>query len=474
MRVLAADDDEALARVLDRHLRAWGYEATIAHSGIEAWRILKHDDAPRIVILDWDMPGLSGLEVCRLLRSTPQGASAYVLMLTGRVEKDDVVQALESGADDFLSKPFHPRELQLRLAKGVRDSVREGGAGGHLDNVAPLSGTILGGKYRLEKKIGEGGMGSVWLGVHLSLGINVAIKFMAKSLAETPDYQSFEREAHAAAQLRNLHVVRVYDHGIAFDGQPYLVMEYLAGDSLTTWVERQGPLSGSGVASLVEQTAAALTEAHERGLVHRDVKPDNILMIEDGDQAEGFVVKLIDFGLAKPWLVEPTYAIPGYLDAAAESPSSESPRAPSFVAGTPLYMSPECFSSSAPPTPLLDLWGLAVTAFFAVTGGSLPFEGENLGELYRQICVEPLPVASEVLPGVPVGFDAWFSRACARDPEARFQTAGQLGAMLSAACKSHDVAPRSTPGTAKGRGSFAPTEPHSDIALTGVQRKRNR
>src|SRR5689334_9219414 len=115
MRVLAADDDRGILGVLDRCLRSWGYETLAVPNGIDAWNHLKHDDGPRIAGLDWDMPGLSGLEVCRLLRSAAHGEEVYVLMLTGRQGKGDLIEALEAGADDFLSKPFHPRELQLRL-----------------------------------------------------------------------------------------------------------------------------------------------------------------------------------------------------------------------------------------------------------------------------------------------------------------------------------------------------------------------
>src|SRR5438045_4160634 len=102
MRVLAADDEPGIVRALERCLGSWGYEATTVTSGMDAWRILKREDAPAIVILDWDMPGLSGLEVCRLLRSTPHGRDAYVLMLTARQQKTDLIEALEAGADDFL------------------------------------------------------------------------------------------------------------------------------------------------------------------------------------------------------------------------------------------------------------------------------------------------------------------------------------------------------------------------------------
>jgi serine/threonine protein kinase len=472
MRVLAADDDEAMARVLDRHLRGWGYEATIARSGIEAWRILKREDSPRVVILDVDMPGLSGLEVCRLLRSTAHGASAYVLMLTGRAEKEDLIQALESGADDFLSKPFHVRELQLRLAKGIRDSARESSVRDRPSRDVPTSGSTLAGKYRLERKIGDGGMGSVWLGVHLSLGINVAIKFMAPDLADTAHYASFEREARAAAQLRNQHIVRVYDHGIAGGGLPYLVMEYLAGESLADWVERRGALSSCALASLVAQTSDALTEAHDRGVVHRDVKADNILMVENADDPVGFVVKLIDFGLAKPYGGRVAEEGVEVASLEAGAPTSSANAGP-LVAGTPDYMSPECLTAAAPPSPLLDLWGLAVTAFFATTGGVLPFEGKSLSELHQRVCLDPLPRASEVASGVPEGFDAWFARACAREPDARFQSAAELSAALSAVCNAApELTRKSAPGLVKGLRVLAPTEPEL-AAIVANESKRH-
>ena len=119
MRVLAADDDQAVLKVLGRCLRRWGYEVMTACDGTEAWRALESEDAPRLAVLDWDMPGLSGLEVCRRLRTMPHGEDVYVVMLTGRQAQTDLVEALEAGADEFLSKPFHPRELELVLAKGV-------------------------------------------------------------------------------------------------------------------------------------------------------------------------------------------------------------------------------------------------------------------------------------------------------------------------------------------------------------------
>ncbi len=410
MRILAADDEPGVVRSLERLLKTWGYDATAAHDGIEAWRILKREDAPRVVILDWDMPGLTGLEVLRLLRATPHGKETYVVLLTARQHKSELIEALEAGADDFLSKPFEPRELQLRLAKGVSARERIGKRG------SPPAASTLDGKYRLEKKIAEGGMATIWLGVHLSLGINVAIKFMKPEVAELADYASFEREARAAAQLRNPHAVRVFDHGVAAEGLPYLVMEWLGGESLWERLQRSGPLPLDEVVVVLEQVAGALEDAHARGIVHRDVKPENILLVDDEEHAAGWSAKLVDFGLAKPDWAKASKAL---------------------SAGTPAYMSPEHLLGEAAANPALDAWGLAATAFVAVTG-EIPFDAPTLADVIRRVCEEPPPVPSRVS-RVPAGFDAWFARACARAPAARFGGPKELAAALAATCPAESV-----------------------------------
>jgi len=440
MRILAADDDAALARTLERCLRSWGYDAVVVGDGHAAWQLLKREDSPRVVILDWDMPGIPGIDVCRMLRSTPHGADVYVLMLTARSAKSDIIDALESGADDFLAKPFNIRELQLRLAKGVREAARNAPSARRDDSAS--AGATLGGKFRLEKQIAKGGMGSIWLGVHLALGVSVAIKFMDPALAETAAYASFEREARAAAQLRNEHTVRVYDHGIDGEGLPYLVMEYLSGESLGEKIEAKGPLSPELVASLTEQASRALTEAHGLGIVHRDIKPENIFLVEEPERPHGVAVKLIDFGLA---------------NARGSAPTDPQ----GTIAGTPHYLSPEYLSGNAQPDAFLDMWALAATVFVAMTG-RVPFEGDSVEVVYRHLTAEPLPVPSTVRPGLPPGFDAWFARACARDRTERFQSAAELASALTAVCRGFTgVAPSGT----LGLSDFSPTEPHIGFSI---------
>lgn len=439
MRVLAADDDPSIRSVLERCLKGWGYDAISTPDGVDAWHILKRDDAPRIVVLDWDMPGLSGLEVCRLLRSTPHGEEVYVLMLTGRQGKSDLIEALEAGADDFLSKPFHARELQLRLAKGVSFQASRVAMYG-TSRQAPPSGTTLGGKYRLEREIAQGGMANVWLGVHLSLGINVAIKFMKAGLDTTPDYMSFEREARAAAQLRTEYIVRVYDHGIAYDGTPYLVMEYLAGESLADRIDRVGPLSPHEVVTIVEHTARALTEAHGRGIIHRDIKPENILLVDDPDRPSG-VAKLVDFGLAR------SHANAQQTDGG-------------LISGTPTYMAPEHLRAEAVPNPALDMWGLAATAFTALTG-RVPFDGDSLTDIMRSVCMESPPVPSAVEPSLGPSIDAWFARACARDPRDRFETPHELASAFAKSVGSMESGLSARKPLAKPIDGSMPTQPYA-------------
>jgi CheY-like chemotaxis protein len=405
MKVLLADDDADLVRALTRWLKMWGYEPVPAMTGLDTVRALDASDSPRVVILDWDMPAPNGVEICRMLRARADGASRYVLMLTARQHKNDLIEALESGADDFLSKPFHPRELQLRLAKGVREAASRGGPETGGDEV--VAGAVLGGKVRLERELARGAMGEVWIGVHLALGVNVAVKFMDEKLAQTAEYASFEREARAAAQLRSEHTVRIYDHGLARGGRPYLVMEYLDGESLGARVERLGRLSAREVVDAVSDVARALDEAHGRGIVHRDVKPENVLVVESVDRGSAPSCKLIDFGLARP----------------AVAPRER------FIAGTPVYMSPEYLRLEAGPTPALDIWALAVSAFEMLTG-ELPFDGDSPSHVLETIFFSPFPVASRIRPDVPAAFDEWFARACTRDASARFRTAGDLAEAL--------------------------------------------
>ena len=269
------------------------------------------------------------------------------------------------------------------------------------------AGRIIASKYCLLYEIGRGGMGSVWVAEHLTLRSKVAVKLINPSLVASPGaLQRFEREARAAARLRSPYVVQVFDYGIDA-GSPYLTMELLEGESLAARISRLGRISSLETLLVMEQLGRAVTRAHTEGFVHRDLKPDNVFLV-DGDK--DFFVKVLDFGIAKA--LRPTPTMKG-------DPITLS----GALLGSPNHMSPEQAEGRSVDA-RTDLWSMGVIAFECLTG-RLPFQGDSLPALLRSICYDPVPVPSSVR-RVPAGFDAWFARAVARNPDERFQTAKEL------------------------------------------------
>ena len=294
-----------------------------------------------------------------------------------------------------------------------------------------LEGSLVAGKYRVLRLVGSGGMGTVWEGHHKALGTRVAIKFIKPSHAGAADARKrFEIEARAAAKLQSKHAVSVYDYGINETGLPYIVMEYLQGESLSDTLIRRGPLPAHEVAIVIGQAARALGKAHKTGIVHRDLKPDNIfLATSEGETTEGglpYSVKIVDFGIAK--MFDP----PTGDDAPKPAPMG-GPTQEGAVIGTPNFMAPEQLTVGGAPTPLTDLWSLGACAYAAMIA-RIPFEGEVLGDIVLKVCAAPLPIPSKLNQNVPAGFDAWFARACNRDPTKRFQTAEELSEALANVC----------------------------------------
>ncbi len=262
-------------------------------------------------------------------------------------------------------------------------------------------------------------MGSVWEGLHSTLGTRVAIKFIDAAFADSDEARSrFENEARAAAKLNSKYAVQVFDHGVMPDGRPFIVMEFLTGEPLDSRLDRTGRLPPAETARIISQVSRALARAHAVGIVHRDLKPENIFLVWD-DEDQAHVAKVVDFGIAK------------FTDAQASGISS-STRTGS-VLGTPYYMSPEQARGLRTVDYRSDLWSLGVITYRCMTG-ALPFEGEAVGDLLVKICTGPIPVPSQVADGVPPLFDAWFERALQRDPALRFTTVTELAEQLGVVC----------------------------------------
>ncbi|MFO0613520.1 MAG: serine/threonine-protein kinase [Polyangiaceae bacterium] len=288
--------------------------------------------------------------------------------------------------------------------------------------VALAPSAVFAKDFRVVRPLSSGGMGAVYIVEQLSTGKRRALKLMRPELVENPDLRArFEREARIGAQIDSDHVVEVIGAGVDDASKlPWLAMELLAGEAVSDYLARTGPASVGLTAEIAEQLAHALAAAHEKGIVHRDLKPENVFLAKPRRTGAPFTVKVLDFGIAKV-LADAKTKTTGAL-------------------GTPLWMAPEQTSPGADITPQADVWAFGLFVFWLLTGKSY-WRSANVGEcspvvLLREIVMDPLAPASERAkelgrPALPKGFDAWFARAVARDPSARFADAGDAHAALA-------------------------------------------
>ncbi|MDI1482276.1 serine/threonine-protein kinase [Polyangium sp. y55x31] len=293
----------------------------------------------------------------------------------------------------------------------------------------PVPGLVIAGKVRLDKLLGKGGMGSVWVGTHLGLDIPVAVKFMTGS-AEAA-LSRFQREARAAAQIRSSNVVKIHDYGID-QGLPYIVMELLEGEDLAARIRRAGRLSLVDAEKILIPVARGLERAHEAKLVHRDLKPENVFLVREGDEE---IPKILDFGIAK------TLAVAEDAKDVTEEGT---------VLGTPYYLSPEQARGKTDIDHRADLWSLGVILFRMVMGRQ-PFEANAIGDLIVRICMDPVPRVVTIDPTLPPELDAFFDRALAKDPAMRFTSARELARAFS------DIVRLAAPGVAPVMHSIPPS-----------------
>ncbi len=300
-----------------------------------------------------------------------------------------------------------------------------------------VPGAVIAGRYRLESIVGKGGMGAVWSATHLGLHRVVAVKIISSDFARSHDLRArFDTEAKAAAKLQSRHVVQIYDNGELADGTPFIAMELLQGESLQTRLVHGGPVSLAETVQVVSQVARALGRAHAAGIVHRDIKPDNIFLAQSEEDG-GIVVKVLDFGVAKFSIADET----------------QSTTRTGALVGTPLFMSPEQARGLKTIDGRTDLYSLGLVAYTMLTGRQA-FTGESFGDLLLQICTRSLPSLVTYRPDVPPAVEAWFIRTCARDPDARFPTAQDLVDALVAA----------SGGVAPPLHLSAPSLPHAAVA----------
>jgi hypothetical protein len=288
-----------------------------------------------------------------------------------------------------------------------------------LRSAAPASdlvGQVVADRYHVVKKLGEGGMGQVYLAEHVKMGRRSAIKVMNPAMIHDPDAVArFNREASNASRITHPNVCAIYDFGETPDGLIYLAMEFIEGEPLTDLIEREGALPVPRATAIFLQTAEALQAAHDLGIVHRDLKPDNIMLSRK--KGGGETVKVVDFGIAK--------AVGG--DQAGQKVTKTG-----LVLGTPEFMSPEQLSGDALDG-RSDLYSLALV-FYRMLSGKLPFEATSVQEtMIKRLIEEPTTLAA-ARPDLsfPAGLQPVFDTALARTPMERYQTVAKFAADIAA------------------------------------------
>jgi serine/threonine protein kinase len=256
-------------------------------------------------------------------------------------------------------------------------------------------GKLIADRYELREEIASGGMGEVWLAHDRELDRAVALKFRGPRA----DQFRFEREAHAAAGLSHPNIVRIFDYG-ANEGRPYLVLEHLPGGTLANRLESKGPLDDFEAHAVAHDIAAALAHAHAAGIVHRDVKPSNVIFDEHGH------AKLTDFGISRSSHERTMTGAGGFL-------------------GTAAYMAPEQASGETPVGPAADVYSFGVILFQMLTG-RLPFEADSPLELALKHRMSTPPAAQKLRPDAPRDLTALAAHALAKDPAARPQDGTSL------------------------------------------------
>jgi serine/threonine protein kinase len=271
----------------------------------------------------------------------------------------------------------------------------------------PVPGTVVEGKYRVEKVIGEGGMGIVVSAIHLGLEQEVAIKFLLPEAMRSPvAVERFLREAKVAAKVRSEHVARVHDVGTlgGEGGVPYIVMEHLEGSDLGQLIDAEGALSIEESCEIALQACEALVEVHAAGIVHRDLKPSNLFVTRRADGSPA--VKLLDFGISKLTLGgdEPS------LDPALTQTAT--------IMGSPSYMSPEQLKSTKEVDSRADVWSLGAVLYEAITGKPA-FRGESLPQVCAMIASEDPELPSSRREGIPLELERTLLRCLEKNPDKR-------------------------------------------------------
>ena len=306
-----------------------------------------------------------------------------------------------------------------------------------------LIGMTLDGRYLIERKIGEGGMGVVFAARHLIIERPLAVKVLKREVArDASTIKRFVQEAKAASRIGHPNIVDVTDFGTTPDGLTYSVMEYVDGKTLSQAIKLSAPLPADRALPIAAQIAQALGAAHDKGIVHRDLKPENIFLINRDGRRD--FVKIVDFGIAKVTPLDATGAV---------APGQEGPRLTraGAVFGTPEYMAPEQAAGRGDTDGRVDVYALG-TILYEMLTGRVPHKSESMVRTLAMQMLDPIEPPSKVRPDLAIDpeLEAVVMKALAKKREQRFATMGEFLAAMTAAAKGVELAqPVSTSVTAR-------------------------
>ncbi len=420
-RVLVVDDNDTLRRALVRALSARGHTTTGARDGRAAVEILRGGELD-VIVSDIRMPDMDGMELLQAAREIDPDLA--VLLITGTPELETAMKAVEYGAFEYLAKPLDMNRLDgsirravsvVRSARARRSAFVSAGhdsvSGTRLDD-RTWTGATLAGRYKIGALIGEGGMGAVYEAEREDLGnMKVAIKVLHPGFSSREDLmQRFRREAEVVAALDHPNIVKVLDFHSSSDGPTFFVMERLRGAALGSVLATESQLSIPRSAFIGFQILAALSAAHRAGVIHRDLKPDNVFLTSVSGMRD--IVKLLDFGIAKHTGV----------------PSEQKLTQTGVVLGTPAYMAPE-YARGGKVDARSDVYAVGCVLYEALTGKE-PFTAENYNALLFAIQEKDPVSLTEVRPDVPLALAEVIQKAMAKNPDLRFSTADEMAGAL--------------------------------------------
>jgi CheY-like chemotaxis protein len=399
-RILVVDDDPAIRDMLTDILGGKGFTVDLSPGSGDALEKLI-DYKYNLLLLDANLPGISGFELLKYCKKNHP--LMEIIMITGNPELDQAVSTVKDGAFDYIAKPFSVEKLLLRVEAALKHRKEvmlkslsdadgaQGSAPGMINMPLP--------DYKIIRTLGSGTMGVVLLveRERRHFALKILRKNQGDKTAETRS-KRFLREAKILSQIEHPNVVRVYDSGFPENSVPFILMEYVPGTSLVELI-KDNKLSVSQKLYIISQIASALSAVHKFGILHRDIKPGNVLVKDD------LTAKLSDFGVARV--------------------SDSSITMTHEILGSPAYMNPEAFTSNKPVDNRSDIFSLGILSYELVTGKK-PFQGETVNQMMNAIQKSRPVEPRKIVPELPVKVQNILARMLRKVPDERFQDASDI------------------------------------------------